>query len=142
MRIAEPGIDLIKSFESCRLTAYKDIVGVLTIGYGHTGADVEEGQEITQDEADALLASDLSTFENGVTRALKVTINQNQFDALVSFAYNLGVHALVNSTLFRLVNQSAFDKAALEFVKWDKAGGKVVPGLLRRRTAERDLFLS
>lgn len=140
--INQAGLDLIKSFEGCQLSAYRDIVGVLTIGYGHTGSDVYDGQVISQDEADALLLSDLANFEADVTSYVATTINGNQFAALVSFAYNLGISALHGSTLLRLVNQGDFDDAALEFPKWDKAGGQVVLGLARRRAAEQQLFLT
>jgi lysozyme len=141
-RINAKGLELIKSFESCRLEAYRDIVGVLTIGWGHTGADVTEHQKIDQAKADDLLREDLARFEAGVERALKFPVNDNQFSAIVSFAFNLGLGNLSKSTLLRCVNSGHFPDAGEEFLKWDKAGGRVVAGLTRRRKAERDLFLA
>lgn len=135
------GIKLIKAFEGCKLKAYRDIVGVLTIGYGHTGADVFEGQVITQEEAERLLRDDLEAFEVGVARLVKVSLTENQFAALVSFAYNLGLRALGGSTLLKLLNKGDPEGAALEFTKWSHAGGRVVAGLVRRREAEKALFL-
>ena len=137
--INNAGLSLIKSFESCKLTAYQDQVGVWTIGWGHTG-NVYAGQEITQDEADALLETDLTKFENGVDDLVTATITDNQFAALVSFAFNLGLGNLRSSTLLQLVNSGNFHDANTEFVKWDHAGGQVSDGLLRRRTAEAALF--
>lgn len=141
MKISQVGIDLIKSFEGCCLRAYKDVVGVWTIGYGST-ANVKEGQIITQQQAEELLKKDLVRFENGVNEAVKVTISQPQFDALVSFSYNLGVMSLKTSTLLELLNKGETEKAANEFDKWVKAGGKVLTGLQRRRHAEKEMFLS
>ena len=135
------GIDLIKQFEGQRLTAYQDIVGVWTIGYGHTGPDVKPGLNITQQQAEQLLINDLARFARDVNDLVTVQINQNQFDALVSFAYNLGVGALQKSTLLRLLNAGSYQPAADEFPRWNRAGGNVVAGLTRRRAAERQLFL-
>jgi lysozyme len=140
MNISQTGIKLIKRFEGCRLTAYKDAVGVLTIGYGHTG-DVRSGETITQAQADKLLAADVAKFAKGVATLIKVPINQNKFDALVSFAYNCGLGALKTSTLLSLVNKKDFKGAANEFEKWTHAGGKVLKGLVSRRKAEKALFL-
>jgi lysozyme len=142
MNCSQCGIDLIKRFEGCKLKAYQDIVGVWTIGYGHTGADVVPGMVITQEKADDCLESDLAKFEQGIEDALEVEVTQGQFDAMCSFAYNLGLHALKGSHLFKYVNAGEFDLASKEFVKWARAGGVVVEGLLRRREAERDLFTS
>ena len=136
------GIDLIKQFEGLRLTAYQDMVGVWTIGYGHTGRDVKAGMTITQQQAEQLLINDLAQFERGVNDLVTVQINQNQFDALVSFSYNLGVGALQKSTLLRLLNAGSYQPAADEFPRWNRAGGNVVAGLTRRRYAERQLFLT
>ncbi|OQS37343.1 lysozyme [Chromobacterium haemolyticum] len=141
MNISANGIKLIQQFEGLRLKAYQDAVGVWTIGYGHTGPNVTPGLVITQAQADALLARDLSRFETGVTRLVQVPLNQNQFDALVSFSYNLGLGSLQNSTLLRLLNQRDYAGAAAQFPRWNKAGGKVLPGLTRRRAAEQALFL-
>ena len=140
MKMNEAGIDLIRQFEGCRLTAYKDIVGVWTIGYGATGDDVCEGLEWTQAQANERLASDLTQFESGVKELVDCELNDNQFSALVCFSYNLGLGSLKSSTLLKKVNDSDFSGAADEFLRWDRAGGQVVPGLLRRRQAERALF--
>lgn len=146
MRASENGINLIKQFEGCRLTAYQDSVGVWTIGYGWTqsvdGNPVAKGMVITQQKADDLLKQGVVQYENGVNSLVKVQLNQNQFDALVDFAYNLGVNALKGSTLLKKLNTGDYAGAANEFTKWNKAGGKEVAGLTRRREAEKSLFLS
>jgi len=138
----QAGVQLIKSFEGCRLTAYKDAIGVLTIAFGHTGPDVTPGKTITQAEADQLLAQDLAKFEKGVEALVKSNINDNQFAALVSFSYNCGLMNLQKSTLLRLTNAGDFAGASKEFLKWTKAGGKELAGLVRRRQAEQVLFLT
>jgi lysozyme len=142
MRISHKGVDLIKHYEGCKLKAYKCPADVWTIGYGHTGGDVHEGKVITQSEADALLAVDLERFERGVYDLVTVPLNQNQFDALVSFAFNLGLGALGKSTLLKYVNNGEFSAAQKEFQKWVNAGGKPVNGLKIRRAAEAFLFAS
>jgi lysozyme len=131
-----------QAFEGLRLTAYQDMVGVWTIGYGHTGPDVKAGLTITQQQAEQLLINDLARFNNGVNALVTVKINQNQFDALISFSYNLGLGSLQQSTLLRLLNAGNFQAAADQFPRWDRAGGKEVAGLLARRNAERALFLT
>lgn len=140
MRINDKGIDLIKTFESCKLKAYKDIVGILTIGYGHTGGIAKEGVEIDQSTADALLCEDLDRFEIGVTKCLKVKVNENQFSAMCCLAFNIGLGNFKSSTLLKLVNSGDFSEAAGQFDRWNKAAGQVVSGLTRRRKAERELF--
>ena len=140
MKTNAAGIALIQQFEGLRLAAYQDVVGVWTIGYGHTGPDVRAGQTITQAQATALLQQDLSRFEAGVSRLVTVPLNGNQFSALVSFSYNLGLGSLQGSTLLRLLNARDYAGAAGQFPLWDKAGGKALPGLLRRRQAEQALF--
>lgn len=146
MRASENGINLIKQFEGCRLTAYQDSVGVWTIGYGWTqpvdGKPVAKGMTITQQKANQLLTEGVAQYENGVTNLVTVPLNQNQFDALVDFAYNLGVNALKGSTLLKKINAGDYAGAANEFRKWNKAGGKELAGLTRRREAEKSLFLS
>lgn len=140
--ISSQGLSLIKHFEGCRLTSYRDIGGVLTVGYGHTGPDVFFGQTITQARADELLQKDLQRFERGVLDLVKVDLAQQQFDALVSFAFNVGLNALSSSTLLSLLNRGApVATVAAEFLRWNKVDGKPVEGLTRRRTAEKDLFL-
>lgn len=146
MQINPKGIALIKEFEGCRLTAYQDSVGVWTIGYGWTnpvdGKPVKAGMQIKQETAERLLKTGLVSYEADVSRMLKVGVTQCQFDALVSFCYNLGAKALSTSTLMRKLNAGDTFGAADEFLRWNKAGGKVLAGLTRRREAERALFLS
>lgn len=144
--MSKNGLTLLKSFEGCELTAYQDPVGIWTVGYGWTqpvnGKPVGKGMIITQETADHLLQSGVVQYEKGVTRLLSVTVNQAQFDALVDFAYNLGVKALEGSTLLKKLNAGDYAGAADEFPKWNKAGGKVLNGLVKRRAAERAFFLS
>jgi lysozyme len=140
MNISQNGIKLIQQFEGCVLFGYKDAVGVPTIGWGHTGG-VYLGQRISQAQADDLLKNDLKKYENGVREAVRVPLNQNQFDALVSFAYNCGISALKTSTLCQKLNAKDYKGAAAEFDKWTKAGGQVLNGLVKRRNAEQALFL-
>lgn len=142
MKISQTGIDLIKSFEGLELKAYQDVVGVWTIGYGSTGPHVKPGMVITPKEAEDLLRKDVSRFEACVDKQVTVPLSQNQFDALVSFAFNLGCGNLASSTLLRKLNVKDYKGASLEFVKWNRAGGKVLAGLTRRREAEKALFLS
>lgn len=140
------GLEVIKHFEGVRLKAYQDSVGVWTIGYGHTSMagdpQVHSGLTITQAQAESILKKDLGIFERGVKDAVKVTVNSNQFSALVSFSFNLGLGALRESTLLRKLNAGDYNGAANEFPRWVKAGGQTLPGLVRRRNAERALFLS
>lgn len=146
MQTSEKGIALIKEFEGCKLTAYQDSVGVWTIGYGWThpvdGKPVRAGMTIKQETAERLLKTGLVSYEIDVSRLVKVGLTQGQFDALVSFTYNLGARSLSTSTLLRKLNAGDYADAADEFLRWNKAGGKVLNGLDRRREAERALFLS
>lgn len=139
MKTNQAGVGLIKSFEGLRLKSYLDSVGVPTIGYGHTKG-VKLGQRITEAEAEKLLKADLGMFERGVTRLVTTPLNENQFAALVSFSFNVGLKALEQSTLLRLLNQGDYQRAANQLLRWNKAGGKVLPGLTRRRQAEKELF--
>jgi len=155
VQTSDQGRKLIESFEGLILSAYDDfndhivhpgnvVRGTLTIGYGHTNAagspHVFIGQTITKEQADSILAQDLSKVEQEVGELVHVVLNQNQFDALVSFHFNTG--ALGHSTLLKLLNQNNFTSAADEFLKWNHAGGRVLLGLTRRRQAERKLFLT
>jgi lysozyme len=140
VKISQAGIDLIKEFEGCELTAYVCPAGVLTVGYGHTGPDVKPGQEIDEDEAEQLLRNDLAKFETCVEEMLEVEVTQAQFDALVSFAFNLGCGALRSSTLLKLLNGGKPDAARQQFSRWNKGGGQVLTGLTRRRAAEAEMF--
>ena len=146
MQTSEKGIALIKQFEGCKLTAYQDSVGVWTIGYGWTkpvdGKPIRAGMTIKQETAERLLKTGLVSYESDVSRLVKVGLTQGQFDALVSFTYKLGARALSTSTLLRKLNAGDYAGAADEFLRWNKAGGKVLNGLARRREAERALFLS
>lgn len=140
MRTSQKGIDLIKKFEGCRLEAYKCPAGIWTIGYGHTKG-VQNGQKTTQAQAEEFLREDLKIYEQAVEACVKVPLSQNQFDALVSFCYNCGAEALRTSTLLRLLNEGKYSEAGEQFLRWNKAGGKVLVGLTRRREEERELFL-
>lgn len=143
MVLGQKGRDLIKSFEQLRLKAYRNFAGEpWTIGWGHTGKDVTESSVCTSDHADLWFECDIARPERAVNLMVKAYISQNEFDALVSFAYNVGIGAEAHSTLMRLFNSNDFEGAANEFLKWDHDNGVVVPGLARRRAAERALFLS
>jgi len=131
---------LTEQFEGCQLTAYQDVAGVWTIGYGHTGPDVSPGLTITQTQAAQLLQQDVASAAACVNQAVTVDLNQDEFDALVDFVFNVGRGAFQGSTMLRDLNAGDFAGAAGEFDKWDHAGGKVVAGLLRRREAEQALF--
>lgn len=133
MKTSQKGIDLIKSFEGCKLTAYQDTVHVWTIGYGHTGG-VKSGQKITKAQAEDFLKADLAKFEKAVN-ALKMDFNQNQFDALVSFAYNCGT-----GNLNKLCKGRTKAEIGSKMLLYNKAGGKVLAGLTRRRNAENKLY--
>ncbi|MET4998419.1 lysozyme [Enterobacter hormaechei] len=145
MQTSDKGIALIKQFEGCKLTAYQDSVGVWTIGYGWTqpveGKPIRAGMTIKQETAERLLKTGLVSYESDLSRLVKVGLTQGQFDALVSFTYNLGARSLSTSTLLRKLNAGDYAGAADEFLRWNKAGGKVLKGLTRRREAERALFL-
>jgi lysozyme len=143
-KTSEGGKNLIKEFEGFRATAYICPAGVVTVGYGTTriqSKSVQLGTTITTDEADMLLEEDLKTFEDAINQNVRGEISQNQFDALVAFVYNVGAGNFKKSTLLKKINAGDFNQAADEFLKWNKAGGKVLKGLTRRRTAERELFL-
>ena len=132
--------NLLQRFEGCRLKAYRCPAGILTIGYGHTSAagdpQVYETMVITQDRAEQILARDLAKFERAVEACVTVPLEQNQFDVLVDFDYNAGVGALQKSTLLKKVNAQDFDAVPAELMKWTKAGGKELLGLVKRRQAE------
>jgi lysozyme len=140
LRTGAKGIALIKSFEGLELRAYKCPADVLTIGYGSTGPHVKPNMVITEKQAEDLLRQDLVRFERAVTRLVTVPISQNQYDALVSFTFNLGEGNFSRSTLLKRVNARDFSGAQREFAKWNRAGGVVLAGLTRRRAAEARLF--
>ena len=139
MKISQEGIDLIKHFEGCELERYLCSAGVLTIGYGTT-KNVVEGMKISQHQAEELLAKDLEEFEEYVEDLIDVPLEQNQFDALVAWTYNLGPTNLKTSTLRKVLNKGAYDDVAEQIKRWNKANGKVLKGLVRRRNAEAELF--
>ena len=144
MKTGSNGISLIKQVEGCRLNAYPDPAtggAPWTIGYGHTGNDVRPGMVWTQVQADSALISDLAQCERAISRLVKVTLTQNQFDAIVSFVFNVCSGNLQSSTLLRKLNSGDYRGAAEEFPRWNKAAGKVMAGLTKRRAAERELFL-
>jgi lysozyme len=139
MNLSDAGLDLIKRFEGLSLKAYLCPARVWTIGYGTTRG-VRPGQVISEAEAEAMLRADVARFAQGVSERIQVPVTQGMFDALVSFAYNVGLAAFGKSTLLRLLNESRYDLAAQQFARWNKAGGRVLPGLTKRRAAERDHF--
>ena len=146
MHISPSGIDLICNFEGKRLTAYDDGVGVWTIGFGTTvypnGIKVKKGDTCTEAQAKTYMAHDLKKFEATVNKAVTVQLNQNQFDALVSLAYNIGTNAFSKSTLVKKLNANDIRGAADQFDVWVNAGGKRMQGLVNRRAKEKALFLS
>ena len=148
MKISNNGINLIKQFEGLSLKPYLDAVNIPTIGYGSTyyrdGKKVTlNDKPISQDEANLLLEHIANKdFGDKINTLVKVELNQNQFDALVSFCYNLGIGNFKSSTLLKKINQADFKGASEEFIKWNKAGGKILDGLTRRRQKEKELFLS
>lgn len=141
MKINNDGLDIIKQNEGLRLTAYVCPAGVLTIGYGSTGPHVKRGLTITAEEAEDLLRKDVARFEDGVAALVTVDLNENQFSALVSFAFNVGLDALRKSSLLRLLNAGEYKAAANQFDKWVNGGGRRLPGLVKRRAQEKALFL-
>lgn len=144
-QVNQAGINLIKEFEGFRRNAYLCPAGVWTIGYGSTfypdGRKVQKGDAISNKEAEELLKITVNNFANEVDRLVTVLINDNQFSALVSFAFNVGVYAFKNSTLRRVLNQGNYQEAANQFLRWNRANGKILEGLTRRRSRERELFL-
>ena len=139
MRTGEKGIELIKEFEGRRLVAYQDSVGVWTIGYGHTKT-AHEDKLIIKSTADKLLAEDLAEFEKYVDSLVTVDLNQNQFDALIAWTFNLGPGNLIESTMLKVLNEGKYDEVPYQMKRWNKAGGEVLEGLVRRREAEAALF--
>ena len=139
MNLGYNGTKILKFFEGCKLTAYQDSVGVWTIGYGHTKG-VYDGMTITQEEAEQMLLTELEEYEGYVEKYVTVPLTQNQFDALVVWVYNLGPTNFRNSTLLKELNSGNYTAAGKEITRWNKAGGKVLAGLVRRREAEARLF--
>jgi len=140
MKCSQEGLALIKKFEGCRLKAYRCSANVLTIGYGHTGG-VKEDDTISQPEADELLENDIAKFEKYVSDNVVPELKQYQFDALVAWTFNLGVGNLRSSTMLKKLNEYGdYDSVPSEMKRWNKAGGKTLDGLIRRRKAEGLLF--
>jgi len=153
MQLSQKGLSLIKTFEGLRLEAYRDVAGVWTIGYGstyfHDGKKVKPGDKLSgETQADALIRNTLGQYEDAVNQCVKAPLNQNQFDALVSFTYNEGVGALQESTLLVKLNEKNYEAAAIHFLAWDKitdpqTGKKIIcDTLVKRRKEESRLFLS
>ena len=141
MNIGQAGIDLIKSFETCRLKAYLPTPeDVWTCGWGHTGPDVEETTLWTQEHADAAFLADIAWVERCVNKAVTAQVNQSEFDALCSLCFNIGCPKFSGSTLVKLLNQTDYDGASAQFARWNRQGNKELAGLTRRRTAETALF--
>ena len=142
MKIDKYGENLIKKFESCKLTAYKADKSekYYTIGWGHYDPDVKKDMKISKEKADKLFQNDIKYFETCVSSCLKVKITQSMFNALVSFTYNLGYGNLKKSNLLKYINKKQFTKASKEFKKWNKCGGKVLKGLVKRRLLEQSEF--
>ena len=139
MKLGEKGTEILKYFEGCKLTAYQDSVGVWTIGYGHTKG-VHDGMTITQEQAEQMLLTELEEYEGYIENMVTVPLTQNQFDALVVWVYNLGPTNFKNSTLLKELNAGNYNAASTEIKRWNKAGGKVLAGLVKRREAEAQLF--
>ena len=139
MKISKEGINLIKKFEGCKLESYKCAAGVWTIGYGSTKG-ISENMQISQERADMLLLEDLENFEQIVNDSVNVDLKQNEFDALVSWTFNLGGGNLQSSTMLKVLNNKKYDEVPFQLKRWNKAGGKVLQGLIRRREAEALLF--
>ena len=143
MNISQEGLSLIKKFEGCKLESYKCAAGVWTIGFGSTSG-VEEGMEISQERADMLLLEDVKVFEEAVNNLVEVDLEQNQFDALVAWTFNLGSTNLKNSTLLKVLNDKNYEGVPEQIKRWNKATvdgeRQVLEGLIRRREAESLLF--
>lgn len=139
MKISQEGIALIKKFEGCKLESYLCAANVPTIGYGSTKG-IEMGMTISQERAEELLLEDLEVYEDAVIKAVEVPLHQHQFDALVSWTFNLGGANLNASTMLKVLNQGAYEDVPYQMKRWNKAGGKVLEGLTRRRLAESLLF--
>lgn len=145
MMISQQGLDLIKQFEGFRSAPYRDAAGIPTIGYGATyypdGTTVRmTDMPISEKQASAMLVSMVERYAEGVNRYVQVHLTQTQFDALVSFSYNVGLDAVRNSTLLRKLNAGDYAGAAEQFARWNQSGGVVLAGLTKRRAAEADLF--
>ena len=142
MEYSKQGLALTESFESCRLTAYQDVRGIWTCGWGSTGPDIVEGTIWTQGQADSRLVMDMQLAVSAVNRLVTIGLSQGAFDAIVDFCYNCGIEAFEGSTMLKLINAGNLEAAGEEFARWDHASGADVAGLLRRRVAEEQEFNS
>lgn len=140
MKLSDKGLELIKAHEGLSLKAYICPAGVWTVGYGHTGADVTPETVWTQAEAENALRLDVGWAEDCINQFVDVPLTQGQFDALVSFVFNVGPNAFRNSTMLKLINSGNFEAAGSQFGRWNKGGGKVLSGLTKRRQEEAGLF--
>lgn len=141
MQTSKKGIEVLKHFESLRLEAYQDSVGVWTIGYGHIKG-VQSGDIITESQAEEMLVEEMPEYEGYVNKAVQVPLTQDQYDALVVWTYNLGGGALRSSTLLKKLNAGEYDEVPAQMKRWNKAGGKALRGLTRRRWSEAHLWAS
>jgi lysozyme len=139
MKTSKDGLQLIKDFEGLELNAYKCAAGVWTIGYGHIKG-VQEGMSISEARANEMLNEELTEYENYINKGVTVPLSQCQFDAMVSWVYNLGNGNLSSSTLLKVLNSGDYAGVPAQMLRWNKAGGKVLAGLTRRRQAEADMF--
>jgi lysozyme len=139
MKTSKDGLQLIKDFEGLELNAYKCAAGVWTIGYGHIKG-VQEGMSISEARANEMLNEELTEYENYINKGVTVPLSQCQFDAMVSWVYNLGNGNLTSSTLLKVLNSGDYAGVPAQMLRWNKAGGKVLAGLTRRRQAEADMF--
>ena len=142
MRASDALVEKLKEYEGYSASPYQDSAGIYTYGFGHTKNVAQFSAAISRQQAEQFLRDDIKETENAINRLVKVPLNQNQFDALVSFTFNLGAGALERSSLLRLLNRGAYDMAAKQFPLWVKAGGKTLPGLVKRRKSEQELFLT
>jgi len=141
MKTSENGINLIKQFEGLRLEAYKCPAGDWTIGYGHTGDDIKEGDKITRENAEFLFKQDIKSAEYCIKTEVHRELTQNQYDALVSFIFNAGSFKFRHSTMLKRLNDGNFEAAAEQLDKWIYSKKTILPGLVKRRKAEKELFL-
>jgi lysozyme len=140
MKTSEEGLDFIERVEGVRYTSYLDTGGVWTNGVGHTGPEVVKGMKATPEQVGAWLMEDVKEAEDAVNKYVKVALTQNQFDALVSFVFNVGEYAFYKSTMLRLLNTGSYKEASEQFGRWVKDNGKTINGLVKRRAAEAALF--
>lgn len=141
MKISDVGIGLIKGYEGFSAKAYLCPAGKITIGYGHTGDELRMTDVVTRDRAEEILKMDLKWVEDAINKNVEVPLKQNQFDALCSFVYNVGAGAFAKSTMLQLINRGQYDEVPTQLLRWTRAGGKVMAGLVRRRQAEADLWM-